>query len=185
MKKLFILGVAALALATITLTTGCAHFTKTASTTHSRTLRSAALPPGWSLVQVGDSLNLPSSEVSSFLEFNAVGTNAVAGWFAPRPVVFDSIVEVWTDKSQGGGTFLLTDPAASQVASTVNNQTALAGSHTFSVGAVNSTITTNDVGMVNAVGTAVGNVAAQIIKQTTPVGAASGAAATATSAVTK
>ena len=139
-------------------TQGCAHFSKTASTTHVRTLRSAALPPGWSLVQVGDSLNLPDSETTSFLEFNAAATNCVAGFFAPRPVVFDSITETWTDTSKGGGTFLFTDPNASQVASSVNNQAALAGSHSFSVGAIASVTTSNNVSMMNAVGSAAGNV---------------------------
>jgi len=156
MKNKFLLAASA-ALA-VMLMTGCAHFAKKSTTSHERVVRAVALPPGWTLIAASDSLNLPLVESASWTGFQNAGTNFAAGFFAPRPAVFDVIKESWTDTSKGGGTFLFTDPQASQVASTVGNQAALAGAHTFNVGSVSATISSNAVAAINATGNSVGNI---------------------------
>src|ERR1017187_1916444 len=51
--------------------------------------------------------------------------------------------EVWTENHHGGGTALLADPAATQLASYHTNQTALGGASSFTVGQVQATVSTN------------------------------------------
>jgi hypothetical protein len=85
--------------------------------------------------------------------------------------VFLAYKETWSDFNHGSGNFLFTDPSASQINSSVVNQAALYGSHSFTVGSITSVVTSNNVAMASAVGTAVGNVVGQIIKTATPVGA--------------
>ena len=159
-KTFFLLTLAASAAVAVMLMTGCAHFAKKSTTAHERVVRAVALPPGWTLVAATDALNLPLTETATFLDHNNLTavTNFTAGFFAPRPTVFDVIRESWTDTSKGGGTFLFTDPQASQVASTVGNQAALAGAHTFNVGSMSSTISSNAVAAINATGNSVGNI---------------------------
>lgn len=147
---------------------GCAHFSKTSVTTHVLVKYGAAVPPDWRVVEPVGGLALPGNETNAYAEFAFTGeTNTAAGLLANGPRIFVAYRESWTDRSRGGGTFLFTDPAASQVASGVTNQAALGGAHTFQVGNVSSTITTNAVSAITAGGTAVGNV----------IGAAASAAA--------
>jgi hypothetical protein len=147
---------------------GCAHFTKTSTTTHELVKYGAAVPPDWRVVAPVGGLNLPGGETNAYTEFAFTGeTNTPTGWLAQGPRIFVAYRETWTDRSRGGGTFLFTDPAASQVTSGVTNQAALGGAHNFTVGNVSATITTNAVAAINSAGTAVGNV----------IGAAASAAA--------
>ena len=147
---------------------GCAHFSKTSTTTHELVKYGAAVPPDWRVVAPVGGLSLPGGETNAYTEFAFTGeTNTGTGWLANGPRIFVAYRETWTDRSRGGGTFLFTDPAASQVVSGVTNQVALGGAHSFTVGNVSATITTNAVAAINAGGTAVGNV----------IGAAASAAA--------
>jgi hypothetical protein len=139
--------------------TGCAHASKNSLTAHERVVRGVALPPGWSVVVPQSTENQPASDKIEFIGTgNTVGTTNHVGLFSPRPKVFVAMREAWTDTSKGGGTFLFTDPQASQIASAATNQAALGGQHAFTVGAVTSTITTNAVAAITAGGNAVGNV---------------------------
>ena len=146
---------------------GCAHFTKTSTTAHELVKYGTVLPPGWHAVTPTGSYGLPGTELATYADFEAAGTNVDTGFLANRPRTFVAYRESWTDHSRGGGTFLFTDPAASQVASSVTNQAALGGAHSFTVGNVSATITTNAVSAITAGGSAVGNV----------IGAAASAAA--------
>lgn len=139
---------------------GCAHFAKTSTTRHELVKYGAAVPPQWQVVAPIGSQDLPGAATNGYLTLaSPAGTNAAAsGLFAPKPRIFVAYRETWTDRSRGGGTFVFTDPSASQVASSVTNQAALGGAHSFTVGAVSSTITTNAVGAIGAGGTALGNV---------------------------
>jgi len=137
---------------------GCAHFSKTSTTTHELVKYGAAVPPDWRVVAPVGGLSLPGGETNAYTEFAFTGeTNTGAGWLANGPRIFVAYRETWTDRSRGGGTFLFTDPAASQVASAVTNQAALGGAHSFTVGNVSATNTTNAVAAINGGGTAVGN----------------------------
>ena len=157
MKKL--LTIIGLALCVgVTLTTGCAHVVKKSATAHYLTQRAVALPPGWTLVAANNTLALPLSENSVLATFANSATGYQSGLLAVRPVAFDVLTESWTDSSKGGGTFLFTDPQASQISSGVSNQAALAGSHQFSVGTVSSTITSNAVSAITAGASGVGNI---------------------------
>ncbi len=66
--------------------------------------------------------------------------------------------EIWTENHHGGGTALLSDPVATQIASYHTNQSALGGASAFTVGNVQSTISTNAAAIISSGGTAVGNV---------------------------
>lgn len=148
--------VAALALATFT---GCAHVSKKSSTTHERIRYGAAVPPDWKVVVPESAMNLPADETNGYRDFSFIGeTNTDHSIFGNHPKIFVAERETWTDVSRGGGTFVFTDPQASQINSSVNNQAALAGGHSFAVGTVSSTITTNAVAAINSAGSAVGNV---------------------------
>ncbi len=137
---------------------GCAHFAKTSTTTHELVKYGAAVPSGWRVVEPVGSLELPGMTTNGYAGFHFPGEpNRAGGWLTPGPRIFVAYRETWTDRSRGGGTFLFTDPAASQVQSGVTNQAALGGAHSFSVGQVSSTITTNTVGAIGAGGTALGN----------------------------
>jgi len=156
-------------------TQGCASAHVKSDTAHHLVAHGIALPPGWSAI-VPNVNNSAANNQLNQITFTAAGTNA-PGFFSPRPLVFVAYDESWTDASAGGGTFVLTDPKASSLNFSHSNQNALGGGRTTQVGEIDSTITTNSVAMVTAVGKAVGDAAAEIIKQTTPAGAASGAAA--------
>lgn len=174
-----------LLLPALLLGSGCAHFSKSGDSKREIVKYGAAVPPGWSVIQPVGSLNAPLDETNEAVNFAAVATtNTASGFMANKPVIFVAYRETWTDHSKGGGTFVFTDPAASQISSVVSNQAALAGNHQFTLGNINSTVTTNDVAIVGATGAAIGNVIGQVIKTTTPVGAAGGAASSAVSAVT-
>ncbi len=154
MKNIIVSGLLAFVIFTFT---GCAHFDKKGETAHVVKKYAAALPPGWSVTYPVGTLDLPATETASSVTFTAPGSNAPSFW-APRPRIFLASKEAWIDYSRGGGTFLFTDPNASQVASGVVNQGALGGTHNFTVGNISSTITTNAVNAITAGGTAVGNV---------------------------
>ena len=72
--------------------------------------------------------------------------------------------ELWSENHHGGGTALLSDPVATQIASYHTNQSALGGASAFTVGNVQATISTNAASIISAGGTAVGNVLQQIPK---------------------
>lgn len=148
---LFIASLAAIA----ALMSACAHVVKKSETTHARVVRAVALPPGWTLAAANETLNLPLAESAAWAGYANPGTNFTG---AAHPVAFTVIDESWTDYSRGGGTFLFTDPQASQINSTVSNQAALAGAHQFGVGTLQSTISSNAVSAIGAGGTAVGNI---------------------------
>lgn len=155
---------------------GCSSFGKKGESERTIKKYAVALPPGWKVAVPTGSLLLPLSEADTYDQF-AFDSNAVAsvGIFALKPVVFLAYKETWSDYNNGSGNFLFTDPSANEINSTVANQSALSGSHTFTVGSIASVVTSNNVAMAGAMGTAIGNVAGQIIKSSTPVGAASGA----------
>jgi hypothetical protein len=66
--------------------------------------------------------------------------------------------EVWSENHHGGGTALLADPVATQIASYHINQSGLGGASTFTVGNIQSTINTNAAAIISSGGTALGNV---------------------------
>jgi hypothetical protein len=72
--------------------------------------------------------------------------------------------EVWSENHHGGGTALLADPVATQIASYHTNQTALGGASTFSVGNIQATVSTNAAAIISSGGTAVGNVIGAAVK---------------------
>jgi len=172
-QKLAIMGCA---IGLIYIACGCSSFGKKGESERTIKKYAVALPPGWKVAVPTGSLMLPLSETDTYDQF-AFDSNAVAsvGIFALKPVVFLAYKETWSDYNNGSGNFLFTDPSASEINSTVANQAALAGNHTFTVGAISSVVTSNNVAMAGAMGTAIGNIAGQIIKSSTPVGAASGA----------
>jgi hypothetical protein len=77
--------------------------------------------------------------------------------FAERP---DGLLrrESWRDAEQGGGEFLLTDPAAGNLFAAHTNQSALGGGSIFSAGNVAIVVDSNTAPIVGATGTAVGNI---------------------------
>jgi hypothetical protein len=66
--------------------------------------------------------------------------------------------ELWSENHHGGGTALLADPVATQIASYHTNQSALGGASLFTVGNLQSTISSNAAGIITSGGTAVGNI---------------------------
>ena len=160
MKKLSTLLFVALTALTLATITGCAHARKVGTSKHEIFVYGVVTPPNWKAVVPTGQYVLPldSSFAYADYSFTAGETNTPSGLFANRPHIFLARHEIWEDYSAGGGTFLFTDPNASQIASAVSNQAGLAGSHAFTVGSITSTVTTNDVGAINAVGTAAGNV---------------------------
>ena len=138
---------------------GCAHARKVATSKHEIFTYGVVTPPNWKAVVPTGQYVLPLDSSFAYADYSFTGeTNTPSGLFANRPHVFLARHEIWEDNSAGGGTFLFTDPNASQIASAVSNQAGLAGSHAFTVGSITSTVTTNDVGAINAVGSAAGNV---------------------------
>lgn len=150
-----------------TLPSACATASKKSATIHEREIRAVAVPPGWQVVTPAESLTLPASQTVEFANGTAVVTTNHVGLFSPRPRIFVAIRETWSDTARGGGTFLFTDPQASQIASQVGNQAALGGTHAFTVGNVSSTITSNAVAAITASGNAAGNVIGTAAKAAT------------------
>jgi hypothetical protein len=72
--------------------------------------------------------------------------------------------EVWSENHHGGGTALLADPVATQIASYHTNQAGLGGASSFTVGNVESKVSTNAAAVISAGGTAVGNVIQGVVK---------------------
>ena len=140
-------------------TQGCAHARKVGTSRHEIFAYGVVTPPNWKAIVPTGQYVLPLDGSFAYADYSFTGeTNTPSGLFANRPHVFLARHEIWEDYSAGGGTFLFTDPNASQIASAVSNQAGLAGSHAFTVGSISSTVTTNDVGAINAVGSAAGNV---------------------------
>ena len=138
---------------------GCAHASKVGKARHETFTYGVVAPPNWKTIVPTGQYVMPLDASFAYADYSFAGeTNTPSGLFANRPHVFLARHEIWEDYSAGGGTFLFTDPNASQIASSVSNQAALAGSHAFTVGSITSTVTTNDVGAINAVGSAAGNV---------------------------
>lgn len=163
-----ILALASLAIG-LTTTTGCAHARVKSGTEHAMTHRTVALPPGWTVagVKVANGSTANAFEPLALTAPGAATTSFWASLVAPRPRVFTDYQETWTDSSSGGGTFVFTDPAASQLEFDHTNQSALGGGRVTKAGSIASTITTNAVNAITAGGSAVGNV----------IGAAASAAA--------
>jgi hypothetical protein len=158
-KTLAIIGVAAL-LATVLVTSGCAHARDGSKTFHTINAYGAAVPPGWTVVKP-DITNTPSgNQVTDFSVIAPSGTNTSGFWsgLVNRPKTFLAYRETWEDKSSGGGTFVFTDPQASQLSFTKTNQSGLGGSRSVTIGSIQSTITTNAVAAITSAGSAVGNV---------------------------
>ena len=157
-----------LTLCGLALFTGCANMGKKSETAHVIKRYGVIAPAGWTAVVPNQNLTLPLSETFDSKDFGVQGSSTIAGGFWTKgPITFLASKEEWTDTSKGGGTFLFTDPKASQVSSVSANQTAIGGSHNFGVGDVSSTISSNAVSAIAAGGTAVGNI----------IGAAASAAA--------
>ncbi len=72
--------------------------------------------------------------------------------------------EVWSENHHGGGTALLADPVATQIASFHTDQAGLGGASAFTVGNVQSTVSSNAAAIISAGGTAVGNVIQGAVK---------------------
>ena len=169
MKFLFTIALVAVTAIGLTITTGCAHARVKSGTEHKLAHYTVALPPGWTLADARLA-NSPTANAFEPLAITSPGANAGGFWaslVAPRPHVFRDYVETWADESSGGGTFVFTDPAASQLEFDHTNQSALGGGRTTKAGSITSTITTNAVSAITAGGSAVGNV----------IGAAASAAA--------
>jgi hypothetical protein len=139
------------------------------ATQHEIAHRTVVAPPGWTVASLKFT-NSPAGNALEAVFITAPGTNNSGFWaslVAPRPHVFTDYDEIWSDDSSGGGTFLFTDPAASQLEFDHTNQSALGGGRQTKAGSITSTITTNAVSAITAGGSAVGNV----------IGAAANAAA--------
>ena len=72
--------------------------------------------------------------------------------------------EVWSENHHGGGTALLADPVATQIASYHTNQSALGGASSFTVGSIQSTVSSNAAAIIASGGTAVGNVIGEAVE---------------------
>lgn len=140
------------------LCTGCASFGKKGESSRTIKKYAVALPPGWTVVAPIGDITAPLSETSAYANFPATDTNTDKGFLGLRPVVFLAYKETWTDANHGGGNFLFTDPNAAQIGSAVQNQAALAGSHSFTVGSIQSVITSNAVSAITAGSSGVGNI---------------------------
>lgn len=171
MKTKTILSGALIAVTSLALvaTTGCAHARVKSGTEHKIAHYTAALPPGWTLADVKLANSSTANEFEP-LAITAPGTAGTGFWaslVAPRPHVFRDYVETWLDTSSGGGTFVFTDPAASQLEFDHTNQSALGGGRQTKAGSITSTITTNAVSAITAGGSAVGNVIGAATKAAT------------------
>ena len=149
--------------------TGCAHARVNSGTKHEVAHYTVALPPGWTVADehIADS---PTANALDPVAITAPGTNAGGFWaslVAPRPHVYRDFYEAWSDTSAGGGTFVFTDPAASQLEFDHTNQSALGGGRQTKAGSITSTITTNAVSAITAGGSAVGNVIGAATKAAT------------------
>jgi hypothetical protein len=84
-------------------------------------------------------------------------TTKTVEWFQDRQ---DGLVEriTFLDKEAGGGVFLLTDPKVSAMSAIHTNQDALGGGSMFSAGQLGIIVDTNTAQILNAAGTATGNV---------------------------
>ena len=134
---------------------------KKSDSVHTIVRYGAIVPAGWVATVPNQSLTLPLQETFDNKECSAAAaapTNAAYGFWSKGPITFVASKEEWRDSSKGGGTFVLTDPKASQVSSVALNQSAIGGSHNFGVGDVSSTISSNAVATISAGGTAIGNI---------------------------
>jgi hypothetical protein len=165
---------------------GCAHAHDGSKTRHVIAAYGETTPPGWTTIKP-DITNTPAENMVSDYEVIAPsGTNAAGFWtsLVQRPHRFLAYREEWVDTSAGGGTFVFTDPEASQLVFTRTNQTALGGSRAVAVGSIKSTVTSNDVAAITATGTAGGSIIGAAVSAATGSGAAVSTAASAASAVT-
>jgi len=167
-KILSVLSIAAcLALmATVAITSGCANAKEKSHTGHIIKLYGETVPAGHSAV-IPEITNTPAGNQIQYFTVTAPGTNQT-GFFAnltaPRPHRFLAFEETWDDTSSGGGTFLLTDPSASALDFAHTNQIALGGGRATHIGTLTAAPGTNDVALVNAVGTAAGNIVGQALE---------------------
>ena len=151
------LSLAALAIGALS---GCAHVRENSTTQHSIVDRAVVTPPGWTVTHIVVT-NSGAGNSLGTIAVTAPGTNQYGFWAsltAPRPHVYTDFAETWRDTSSGGGTFVFTDPQASQATFTHSNQAALGGSRSTVIGSISSTITSNAVSAITASGGAVGNV---------------------------
>lgn len=187
LKSIGIAVLAVTALAVTITSTGCAHAGDKSRSKHEVKAYGEVVPPGWTLAKPNVTNTANGNQVTDYTVVPPNGTNDPGFWtdLVARPHSFLAFHETWTDESSGGGTFLLTDPTASSLSFSRTNQTALGGSHSASVGQIQSVITTNAVNMVTAAGSAVGNVVGTAISASTGSGAAVSAGANTANAVTK
>lgn len=154
-----------LCVSALTLFTGCAHVAKKSNTAHVLKRYNAAVPPGWSVFAPG---------AGADSQFVNTATNHVT-LFSPRPKIFLASVERWTDTARGGGSFLLADPQASSISSSVSNQAALGGGHEFTVGSMQVTVSTNGISATGAAGNQLlqgaGSLVGQIVNKSVTGGA--------------
>ena len=151
---------------TVAITSGCAHAKEKSRTWREIDAYGEVAPPGWSVV-TPQTTNTSTTSFVDDLTFTSPGTNTTGFWsnlFAPKPHRFLAYKETWGDESSGGGTFVLTDPSASALDFAHTNQIALGGGRATHIGTLTAAPGTNDVALVNAVGTAAGNIVGQALK---------------------
>ena len=154
--------------AALAITSGCAHARAKSDTRKSVREYGETLPPGWTVV-IPQGTNSDAANAWSPAVFtnSAASTNASGFWAnltAPRPHRFLAFEESWDDSSSGGGTFLLTDPSASQLYFAHTNQTGLGGGRISQIGSIQSMVSSNDVAAITATGNAVGAAIGQALK---------------------
>ena len=165
-NKILLLG-CLLATATLALfNTGCAHVRDTSASKHEIKQWAFVAPAGYTIVTASVTNSATGNQMTQVIA-RCDGTNANGFWgnlTAPGVRRYLAYDEVWSDTSAGGGTFVFTDPAASQCNFARANQTALGGGHNADVGNLSSTITTNAVAAINAAATAAANVISQAVQ---------------------
>ena len=176
MKKTFLtIGVAVLGLATVTLT-GCANVGKKSATSREYQFPGMVSPQGaftphltWHPAATGSGVEYDLS-----YDFHP-GANTNSPGLLDDLLKFRSVPLIdltWSDTTKGGAITLLADPKASQISSTVNNQSDLGGNHMFNVGDVSWVTSTNAAQVITAGGSAVGSVIGQIVNKGVTGGAA-------------
>jgi hypothetical protein len=171
------IAIAALAAVAVVISTGCADVQKKSSNARKFDFSAMVSPQGafTPKVKIHPSTNgVAGTDYDISYEYQAnPGTNG--------PGTLDDLLKFrdvpvfelsWLDSTKGGAFTVLADPKASQITSTVNNQTDLGGNHTFNVGDVSWQTSSNAAQVITAGGSAVGSVVGQIINKGATGGAA-------------
>ncbi len=72
--------------------------------------------------------------------------------------------ETWRDQEGGGGWFLFADPNVQGMAALHTNQAALGGGSAFTAGSLTLVVDTNTAAILNAGGSAIGNIIGAAVK---------------------